>query len=110
MASEPKQETVSLLNLLKDMEKGDNFPSGDTWTLGSLCRLTGAEFGKKNVAAATDILLKIKQEKLVHSSLLCGFCLIGSKHGRDVRSDLCSCGFVIGTVTPNLSRPWFLYL
>lgn len=61
MASEPKQETVSLLNLLKDMEKGDHFPSwGGTWTLGSLCRPTGAEFGKKNVAAATDILLEIK--------------------------------------------------
>lgn len=32
--------------------------------------------------------VKDKIEKLVHSSLLCGFCLIGSKHGRDVRSDL----------------------
>lgn len=60
MASEPKQETVSLLNLLKDMEKGDHFPSDGTWTLGSLCRPTGAEFGKKNVAAATDTLLEIK--------------------------------------------------
>ena len=34
---------------------------------------------------------------MVHSSLFCGFCLIGNKHGRDVSSHLGSCGFVTET-------------
>ena len=34
---------------------------------------------------------------MVRSSLFCGFCLIGSKHGRDVSSHLGSCGFVTET-------------
>lgn len=29
-------------------------------------------------------LLEMKYEKMVCSSLACGFCLIGSKHGKDI--------------------------
>lgn len=90
MAFELKRETVSLFYSLRDVEKGAvsllgvagpylvcvglGSATADLWE-GELWRL---------LLWAVSTVLEINYEKMVHSPLFCGFCLIGSKHGRDI--------------------------